>query len=348
MATNNKESYYKKRVIKSLGTAMVMSMLSLVMLSFVGCSAKDSIVRAENTEYVILMLTDLHLYVGQRSYVKRVFKTIDRLVAKSNPDFIIVTGDVMNSKENNDEVFRSFAEKMESYKIPWTYSFGNHDVGGSVWSKEDIANYLESLEYCKFEKGPENVYGYGNNYFPITDKNGKIIQTIFTIDTSGTGNPDDEDTHAVDQSQIDWYTDSVREIAILANGNADSPVPSIMFSHIPMSEYREAYDQAIQNNAVVYGKRREKECPASQEDELLETIVRLHSTKAYYCGHEHTNNYVVNKDGIRLSYGETCKHKAYIGGKGGLVINIKNDGTVTQQNIRRSSLSAVFKISKEY
>lgn len=327
---------------------MVASMLSLVLFSVVGCSANESVARAEDTEYVILMLTDLHFYEGQQNYAKRVFKTIDRLVAKSNPDFIVVTGDVMNSNDNNDVVFRAFGEKMESYKIPWTFSFGNHDIGGNVWTKSDVADYLQGLEYCQFEKGPEDVYGYGNNYFLVYDREGKIIQTIFTIDTSGTGNAGESDTHAVDQSQIDWYTASVREIATLANGDPDRPVPSIMFSHVPMSEYKDAYDQAVVNKEVVYGKRREKECPAADEDMLLETIVELRSTIAYYCGHDHTNDYVVTKDGIRLSYGVTCKHKTYIPTKGGLVINIKKDGSITQYNISRSSITGIYKTSKEH
>ena len=332
----------KKKFYKISSRALIATLLFSVAFSFAGCTQK-TVARADDTEYVILMLTDLHLE-DDKNYQKRAFRTMDELVELSKPDFIIVTGDVNDVFDCNDKIFTAFGEKMESYEIPWTFTFGNHDAQGSAWSKKDIADYLESLRYCKFEKGPDDVYGYGNNYFNVTDENGKIIQTIFTIDTSGP----ETGTHPVDKSQIDWYKGAVRDIAVEANGDPSKVVPSIMFTHIPMREYKEAYDEAKKNKKIVYGKRREKECPDENEDELLETIVSLGSTTAYYCGHEHKNNYVVYKDGIRLSYGETCRHKSYIPSRGGLIVNVKKDGRVTQQNVRRSSASRIYKISEEY
>lgn len=332
----------KKTFYKTVSRTLIAALFSSIVFSFAGCTQK-AVVKADDTAYVILMMTDLHLE-DDEGYQKRAFRTMDELVDISEPDLIIVTGDVNDVFDRNDKIFKAFGEKMESYKIPWTFTFGNHDAQGSAWSKKDIADYLESLSYCKFEKGPEDVYGYGNNFFNVTDENGKIIQTIFTIDTSGP----EAGTHFVERSQIDWYTSAVRNIAVEVNGDPSKVVPSVMFSHIPMREYKEAYDEAEKNKEIVYGKRREKECPDDTEDELLETIVSLGSTKAYYCGHEHKNNYVVYKDGIRLSYGETCRHKWYIPSRGGLIVNVKKDGSITQQNVRRSSASRIYKISKEY
>ena len=332
----------KKKIIRTLSAVLTISLLSFVTLSLTGCTAKE-VTKADDTAYSILMLTDLHL-VDKESYQKRAFRTVDELVAMSKPDFIIVTGDVNDVHDCNDKIFKVFGEQMESYKIPWTFTFGNHDAQGTAWSKEDIADYLESLEYCRFQKGPDDVYGYGNNYFNVTDENGKIIQTIFTIDTTGP----ESGTHHVEQSQIDWYVNAVRNVATEANGDPSIVVPSIMFAHVPMKEYKDAFDEAQKRKEIVYGRRGEKECPDPTDDELLETIVSLGSTKAYYCGHEHKNNYVVNKDGIRLSYGETCRHTFYIFTRGGLVVNIKKDGTVKQQNIQRSLLTRNYIISEEY
>lgn len=332
----------KKNLTKAMIFTLALTMISSVGLTLAGCTKKE-VKRADDTAYVILMLTDIHLE-DDKNYQKRAFRTMDELVKLSKPDFIIVTGDVNEVFDCNDKIFTVFGEKMESYKTPWTFTFGNHDAQGSAWSKKDIADYLESLEYCRFQKGSDDVYGYGNNYFNVTDENGKIIQTIFTLDTSGP----ESGTHFVEQSQIDWYKNAVREIAVEANGDPTATVPSIMFTHIPMREYKEAYDEAKKNKTIVHGKRREKECPDETEDDLLETLVSVGSTTAYYCGHEHKNNYVVYKDGIRLSYGETCRHTWYIPTRGGLVINVKKDGKVTQQNIRRSLMTRIYNISEEY
>ncbi len=84
-------------------------------------------------------------------------------------------------------------------------------------------------------------------------------------------------------------------------------VPSIMFTHVPLTEYKEAYDAAEKSGKIIHGQRCEKECPPEEEDELFETILALGSTKGYFCGHEHRNDYVVEKEGIRLSYGQCCK-----------------------------------------
>ncbi len=327
----------------------VISLLCVVALLFgvvgtlAGCSEKDKVVkRSDDTEFVILMLSDTHIE-NKEGYYKRLFRTMDDLVGMASPDFVIMAGDLTHIDEN-DVAFQRFAEKMESYRIPWTFTFANHDASGKNWTKEDIADYLESLEYCQFCKGDEDVYGYGNQYFNVTDKNGNVIQTIFTIDTSG---PVDG-THHVESSQIDWYRRSVAEIATEVNGDPNKVVPSIMFAHIPMKEYKEAYDTASKNKTIIHGKRREKECPDGTDDELYETICELGSTSAYYCGHEHKNNYAVEWGGIRFSYNETMRHVFYIPSRGGLVINVKSDGKVTQQNIRRSLVSRNYKISEEY
>ena len=306
------------------------------------CNDKKKIERKSDTEYVILMISDTHIE-NNASYYKKLFKTMDDLMTISSPDFVVMAGDLTHIDEN-DAAFKTFAEKMEGYQVPWTFTFGNHDAMGSAWTKKDIADYLESLDYCQFKKGDEDVYGYGNQYFNVTDKNGKVIQTIFTMDTSGP----EGGTHAIEESQLDWYRRSVIKIATDVNGDPNVVVPSILFAHIPMQEYIQAYSTAKKNGTVLHGKRKEKECPAAEADQLFETLREVGSTTAYYCGHEHKNNYSVEWDGIRLSYNETMRHEFYIPSRGGLVINVKSDGKVTQQNIRRSLASSIYHISEEY
>ena len=325
-----------------MGVVSVLSVMCTGLFSLSGCT-KGAYSRGEDTEYSILMISDIHLD-NTRGYERRAFRTIDDLVEISRPDMIIVTGDVTGVDDRNDLAFTSFGEHMESYGIPWTFTFGNHDAQGTAWSKEDIADYLQSLPHCTFSRGDGSVYGYGNNYYVIKDKQGKTIQIVFTLDTSGPT----EGTHPIETSQIDWYVDTVRSVSSEANGDETRVVPSIIFAHIPMREYADAYAAAETAGTIVYGGKGEKECPAGADDELFETIVSLGSTTAYYCGHEHLNNYVVYKDGIRLTYTETCDHKWYIPTRGGLVVRIKSDGRVTQQNIRRRRLSSRYLVDKEF
>ncbi len=74
------------------------------------------------------------------------------------------------------------------------------------------------------------------------------------------------------------------------------------------------------------------------DDDMFETMVRLGSTKGVFVGHDHMKSYTALYKGIRLSYGYSEDHNIYfVLQKGGTVINIKKEGTYTQQGIYKMS-----------
>ena len=80
----------------------------------------------------------------------------------------------------------------------------------------------------------------------------------------------------------------------------------------------------------------EKEGAPIVDDNMFETMKKLGSTKACFAGHDHMNNYSVMYDGIRLSYGLSCDHNIYVVPfRGGVLINVKNDGSFTMQHLIR-------------
>ena len=48
------------------------------------------------------------------------------MIETTNPDLIAVTGDITSEKENYT-AFKSFCSFMEKFKIPWAFTFGNHE-----------------------------------------------------------------------------------------------------------------------------------------------------------------------------------------------------------------------------
>lgn len=63
-------------------------------------------VRAENTAFSVLQVTDVHILNDEKKDTKA-YKTITAMVETANPDMIVVTGDITSEKENYT-AFKSF------------------------------------------------------------------------------------------------------------------------------------------------------------------------------------------------------------------------------------------------
>lgn len=283
----------------------------------------------------ILQITDVHI-VNDTVKDQKAFDTITALINQSNPDMIVVTGDI-TSEQDNESAFKSFCTFIETFEIPWYFVFGNHDAEGN-WSKEQISEYLLSLEYCQYEIGEEmqdSAKGYacqGNYYVNLKDSSGKVYQTLFMMDSNMYALEGGYDNFHDDQ--IEWYKNSVKKIAEEVNGNEEKVVPSLAFFHIPMQEFTVAYNEARKNKAVLTGTRMEEECPGVNPDNMFETMLELGSTQGVFVGHDHMNNYSVEYKGIRFTYGNSCDHNIYlVPKKGGCVIDVYSDGTFTTQSI---------------
>ncbi len=257
----------------------------------------------------VLQITDVHI-LNNAKKDQKAFRTITQMIEASRPDIIVVTGDI-TSEDENMRAFRTFGEFMESFKIPWGFVYGNHDAETRrTHTKTQLSEYLESLEYCFFDRGPEDVDGEGNYYYNVTDDSGKIIMSLMMMDSNMyyrdpvTGQDDGYD--CFHENQIAWYEKTIKSIAQNVNGDE------------------------------LDGAKLEAVYCSNHDDEMFETMKRLGSTKGCFAGHDHMNNYTVDYQGIRLAYGYSCDHNIYlVPQKGGKLIYIYPDGSFTQQGIYR-------------
>ena len=287
----------------------------------------------------VLQITDVHI-LNNAKKDQKAFRTITQMIEASRPDIIVVTGDI-TSEDENMRAFRTFGEFMESFKIPWGFVYGNHDAETRrTHTKTQLSEYLESLEYCFFDRGPEDVDGEGNYYYYVTDDSGKIIMSLMMMDSNMyyrdpvTGQDDGYD--CFHENQIAWYEKTIKSIAQNVNGDENQVVPSLAFFHIPMREYLTGYETAKKNGAILDGAKLEAVYCSNHDDEMFETMKRLGSTKGCFAGHDHMNNCTVDYQGIRLAYGYSCDHNIYlVPQKGGKLIYIYPDGSFTQQGIYR-------------
>lgn len=335
----------KKGVKAMLGVFMAVVLIVSSVFAVIGLYGRKY-ERAQDVAYSVLQITDIHILNNEKKDAKA-FKTITAMVEKTDPDMIVVTGDITSEKENYT-AFKTFCTFMEKFDIPWAFVFGNHEgldipyEPGEVLDPEKIADkktlsdYLESLDHCIYERGDEETDGMGNYYYNVTDENGKVITSLIMMDSNSYDEQNEGYDHFHD-NQIQWYENTVKAIAKEVNGDESKVVPSLAFFHIPMKEYMTAYDDAKGTDRLLWGFRFPKEdgTPAI-DDGMFEKMVELGSTKGCFAGHDHMNNYEVEYQGIRLSYGLSCDHNIYVVPfRGGRLIEIKEDGSFTTRALIR-------------
>lgn len=347
-----------KKVFKILLSILLVAVLIVAgSLGFVTFYHKDY-KEADDTAFRILQITDVHILNDEKKDAKA-FKTIDAMVETTNPDMIMFTGDLTSEKENFT-AFKTMCEYLESFNIPWAFVFGNHEGldikyapdevidPEKIADRQTLSDYLETLPNCIYEAGDENVDGMGNYYYNVKDDNGNVITSLIMMDSHSY----DEENNGYDHfhdNQIEWYENTVKTIAREVNGDESEVVPSLAFFHVPMKEYMTAYDEAKGTDNRLWGFRFPKEdgTPAV-DDQMFEKMVELGSTKGCFAGHDHMNNFSVNYQGIRLTYGLSCDHNIYLVPlRGGVLINVKNDGSFTTQHLIRHRGQSTITIGKE-
>ena len=293
----------------------------------------------------IMQLTDIHIGGGWISAEKdkKALNCVAAMVSAEKPDLVIVTGDIVFPTPNNAGTINNktgakiFAEMMETLGVYWTVTFGNHDTEAyGYYSREDIGEFYsgDDLKYCLFEPGPDNVDGCGNQIINIRNSQGIITQSLFLFDshsyTDKFGIKSEYDN--IHPNQVEWYSESLYElneenksviekadksVLPLSAENYEN-IKSLAFFHIPLKEFDDAWtaytesgNSSSDNLIYYYGQKNENVCYGAGSDNLFETMQSAGSTQGIFCGHDHVNNYSLEYNGIRLTYGMSVDYLAY-------------------------------------
>ena len=305
-------------------------------------------------DFRVMHLTDVHIGGGYMSYAKdkSAVNAVAAMITAQKPDLVIITGDIaypvpfQAGTFNNKSGAQVVINLLETLGVYWTVTLGNHDSEAySYYNRERVSGFYEdeALKYCLYQPGPADVDGKGNHVIEVKNSLGIITQAFFMFDSHSYTDGDYFGIwwkyDNIRQSQVDWYEREVLRMneennAVAAEAYSQknqvlvecAPVKSLAFFHIPLVEFKDAWDELEANGFEntdsvkfidgIIGETGKRIFSGIGEDELFEKMVELGSTKAMFNGHDHYNNVTISKDDIIFSYGYSVDYLAYIGVSG--------------------------------
>lgn len=307
-----------------------------------------------NTErdFRVLNLTDPQLKAeewDENNQTGKIFrKTVETLIERVAPDLITLSGDL--SYAGDFVSYKNFADYFDSFKIPWTCCFGNHDNQDGDEAVQKIIDEYMKHEFFVFEKCDLSL---GNSNFVILiEKNGKPSEGIILMDTHDRVYYKENDC-GINQAwgkltpeQLAWYSESITELEKI--GCKDTT----LITHIPINAYFLAANAAFKNpqpdksiklsdsygNDIwnegyenSYGVLHEPISAYPEDEGAFDLICKLGSTKNIVCGHNHVNNWVVKYNGVRFIFGTKTGSGSYWESdiNGGTVLTVNENGVVS-------------------
>lgn len=303
-------------------------------------------------DFRLLNLTDPQLKTDEweeNNQTGKIFKkTAETLIERVLPDLITLSGDLSYAEDFAS--YKKFADYFDSFKIPWTCCFGNHDNQGGDEAVQRVVDEYMKHEFFVFEKC-DSLLG-NSNCVILIEKNGKSAEGIILMDTHDRVYYKENDC-GINQAwgyltlgQLNWYKERVSELKKLGCND------TTLITHIPINAYLLAAKAAFKNPqpdksiklsdsygadiwnegyADSYGVLHEPISAYPEDEGAFDLICRLGSTKNIICGHNHVNNWVVNYNGVRFIFGTKTGCGSYWESEinGGTVLKINENGVVS-------------------
>jgi hypothetical protein len=271
----------------------------------------------------------------------RTVALIGAVLDDQRPDLVVFTGDQLTSKPKTAADVRraidNIVRPVEERKIPWLVTFGNHDEDHTARTGVDREGQLaiyRSYPHNLNQPSPKGVTGTGNMHATVKASRGETPAfNVWALD-SGKYAPPKLGEQAVGedfllgwtwmptwdwikQDQVEWYVRSSERL----EREAGHKVPSLMFFHIPLQEFRQMYENDAYKRAhpelglvaqhAVAGERNEDECPGPFNSGLFAALLARGDVKGVFVGHDHVNDYVGDYFGVTLGYSANSGFATY-------------------------------------
>ncbi len=254
-----------------------------------------------NGKFKIVQFTDVHWVPGNKESLAAK-ERMEEVLDAEKPDLVIFTGDVIYGKPALPALEEAFAPVV-ARKIPFSYTFGNHDDEQGM-SRQEIYAYTKKWGN-NLSGTTEGLSGVSNFILTVRSSDGQrdafVLYHFDSLSYSpikGVGTYD-----WIKDNQITWYRQNA---AAFKAKNNNEPVPALAFFHIPFPEYNQA---AQSERALLVGIRKEPACAPAVNSGLYTAMLESGDIMGTFVGHDHVNDYLTTWNGILLGYGR------YTGGK---------------------------------
>ncbi|MDX2414253.1 MAG: metallophosphoesterase family protein [Bacteroidales bacterium] len=319
----------------------------ILLISAFKLSAQDNRLHfSDNKHFKIVQFTDTHFFIGgERS--SEVLDNIQAIMDAEKPNLVILTGDIVTGGGENWPTIESWellTDLLIEFKTPYALVFGNHDDEAQT-SREELLEYLAKRPYCLLsdEEG-DKVAGVGNYTLPVYNHVGVVEKLIYCMDSRSYALPN---KHGVDgygwfdKSQLNWFA-RTNQSWLLKNNN----VQSLLFFHIPLPEYKQAFFNGEFRNGV----RMEEECSPLINTGMFSEMLLQGNVLGSFVGHDHNNNYVAQLYNICLCYGYFSGGNSYgdLPLNGARIILLEENARTFTTWIRRIDGEVLYKVELPY
>jgi predicted MPP superfamily phosphohydrolase len=270
-------------------------------------------------KFKIIMINDTQ---DTDKTMKATLKLIANAIDKVKPDLVVLDGDNISgswlgiNEQKVKKAIDNIVKPINDRNIPFAVVFGNHDQETGV-SKEKQMQIYQSYQNCLAVDEGGALSNCGTYNLLIQNSTGtKNVFNIWMID-SGTS-----DTaggyQCVNVDQIAWYQKTSTE---LKAQNGGTPLPSLLFQHIPVPEIYDlctvvpsntkgaiqGFRTLSKNYYVLDSKKAAGKlleppcCPDKNSGEFSAWVTQGDILGAYF-GHDHVNDLKGTLNGIDLGY----------------------------------------------
>lgn len=300
-----------------------------------------SLEKKSDKDFTILAITDVQFDDPFKSK-KEIKADLKKMVDKTKPDLIVTVGDNFAGIFNHFHV-GAFVKMMDELGVPWAPIFGNHERDFNA-DLVYLAEEMQKSKLCLLKIGPTNIDGVGNYILNIKEQNVPICSLVMMdcneeiIVRDKKGKRIDAYYESPRHSQVAWYKDNISGI----NNSVGKIVPSILFTHTPLPEFKTASDLYVSGSSEVrYISGEGIVGGGSINYGLFDAALSLGSTKHMFFGHEHENTLKLEYKGIEMAFAvKTGNFSSYAEGKTGLSkITIKSGGVIETEQIFVSEMA---------
>ena len=259
-------------------------------------------------KFKILILSDIHNPDNMPIWTE---KFISYAMETEKPDLVVLLGDNIYGRhkgvtiEKNQKAVRKIVSLLGD--TPFAVVFGNHDHEGFLEMSE--AQAKKFLIDC-YKESANCLMDEGDYIIKLKDSKGeKEIFALYFIDS---GTYAEEGGYAyVKKSQLDWYKNEC---------DKSGSLPSLLFQHIIFPEVYDLMKESsiplpgytkgqcirgkkfykFKKEHLISGEMKEGPCPPDINGGQFEAIKEKGSTIACFFGHDHTNNFICDCQGVKL------------------------------------------------